>query len=150
VAADTETRMTFRIVLFTVEEANEFAKQLRPELVRLGRVKAELDRLEIRAGVLQLTLQSGGSADGPEARELDALQSRRTSLASQVARGVEAIHRRGCLVKDLEVGLIDFYALRGDRLVFLCWKRDEAEVNHWHPLESGFSGRMPLDTSELE
>lgn len=142
--------MTFRITLYTVEEANEATKQLRPELTRLARVKAELDRLEVRAGALQLIVSSGGQAEGPEGRELQSLQARRAALASQIARGVEAIHRRGCLIKDLDIGLLDFYALRGDRLVFLCWKRDEPEITHWHPLESGFSGRLPLDTSELE
>ena len=61
-----------------------------------------------------------------------------------------AIHRRGCLIKDLELGLVDFYALAGDRLVMLCWKIDEPEIQHWHTLDGGFAGRQPLKRAKLE
>ena len=142
--------MGFEITLFTVEEANELARELEPELDRLVNLKAELDRLEVRCEVLRLTVSAGGGEQGPEARELRELQGLRATRAAETAGGVEAIHERGCLLKDLDVGLLDFYALRGDRLVFLCWKRGEAEVHHWHSLDGGFAGRLPLDASELE
>lgn len=142
--------MSLRITLFTPDEATELAKKLKPELERLVALKAELDQLEVRSGVLRLTVNAGGSPQGPEARELREATAARSRLASEIGAGVDAIHRQGCLLKDLEKGLLDFYALSGDRLVFLCWKKDEAEVSHWHSLESGFAGRQKLDTSELE
>ena len=40
---------------------------------------------------------------------------------------------------------MDFYTLREDRLVFLCWRLDEAHITHWHDIESGFAGRQPVD-----
>jgi hypothetical protein len=144
------TAVSLKITLFTSEEATALAKKLRPELDRLAMMKKELDRLELRAGVLRLTVSAGGSSQNPEALELGETQTTRARLAGQIASGIDAIHRHGCLLKDVERGLLDFYALSGDRLVFLCWKRDEAEVSHWHPLEAGFSGRQRLDTSELE
>ena len=142
--------MSLEIRLFSVEEATRLARDLTPELDRLAGLKRELDQLEIRAGVLRLTVSAGGSSKSPEARELEELQARRSRAARDLAGGVKAIHRRGCLLKDLERGLLDFYALSGDRLVFLCWKRGEPEVSHWHGLEDGFAGRQPLDTSDLE
>ncbi|MEO5618175.1 MAG: DUF2203 domain-containing protein [Candidatus Eisenbacteria bacterium] len=141
--------MSLRITLFTIDEATELARQLRPELDRLAALKAELSQLEIRSGVLRLTVTAGGSSKSPEARELRDTQAKRVRVAGEIAAGVDAIHAQGCLLKDLERGLIDFYALTGDRLVFLCWKRDEPEVTHWHTLEAGFAGRRPLDASEL-
>ena len=142
--------MNLRITLFTGEEATALAQKLRPELDRLARLKAELDQLEIQSGVLRLTVSAGGSARSPEARELRETHAHRARVASEIASGVDAIHAHGCLLKDVERGLLDFYSLSGDRLVFLCWKRDEPEVAHWHSLESGFAGRQRLDTSELE
>ena len=71
-------------------------------------------------------------------------------LGDQIAQGITAIHRRGVVVKDLDRGLLDFYALAGDRLIFLCWQLGEAEVSHWHTLEGGFTGRQPIQRSELE
>jgi hypothetical protein len=142
--------MGLRITLFTVEEANALVKVLRPELDRLAALQAEVDRLELRCEVLSLTVSAGGSESSPEARELRETQALRAGRAGEIARGVEAIHDRGCLLKDLDAGLVDFYALRGDRLVFLCWRRGEPEVAHWHPLEAGFAGREPLDAGERE
>lgn len=142
--------MSLRITLFSIEEATTLALKLKPELERLANMKRELDRLDVSAGVLSLTLSAGGSEKGPEAQELASTRAARARLTAQISAGVEAIHRHGCLLKDLERGLLDFYALHGDRLVFLCWKKDEPEVAHWHSLESGFSGRQRLDTSELE
>jgi len=142
--------VSLAITLFTADEATTLARKLKPELDRLANLKRELDRLEVRAGILSLTVSAGGSEEGPEAQELAGIRGARARLTAQVAAGVEAIHRHGCLLKDLERGLLDFYSLSGDRLVFLCWKRDEPEVAHWHTLEEGFAGRRRLDTSELE
>jgi hypothetical protein len=38
--------------------------------------------------------------------------------------------------------------LRGDRLVFLCWKSGETEVTFWHSLDGGFAARRPLEQPE--
>jgi len=76
------------------------------------------------------------------------LNQRRAVLARQISEGVRSIHEHGVLVKDLEQGLIDFYALSGDRLIFLCWQLGEAEIAHWHTLEGGFAGRQPLHRIE--
>ena len=51
----------------------------------------------------------------------------------------------GCVFKGFEAGLVDFYALREDRLVFLCWHHGEDHIGHWHEVDGGFDGRQPLD-----
>jgi len=30
-------------------------------------------------------------------------------------------------------------------VVYLCWRRGETHIGHWHPLDEGFSGRRSLD-----
>jgi hypothetical protein len=138
-----------KIEIFTVEQANRRLTEIRPEIVRLVAIKGEFDRLQTEMAVLQLAA-AGTPPENPDARELRRLGERRDQLADQIARGVAGIHRHGCLVKDLDRGLVDFYALAGDRLVFLCWKADEAEVSHWHTLEGGFGQRQSLKQTELE
>ncbi len=138
-----------RITLFTVDEANQQLEWLRPALEHLVKLKAEFDKVQREVDVLALAV-SGASPTNPDARALDELQRRRVSLGEELGRGVQAIHRRGVLLKDLERGLIDFYTVSGDRLIFLCWQLSEPEVAHWHTLEGGFSGRLPLDRNERE
>ena len=135
------------VTLFTVEEANRLIAELRPELERLAEMKREFDRLGSRAAVLSLAL-SGAAADNPDAAELRRVTERRDALAGRMLKGVESVHRRGCLVKDIGRGLVDFYALSGDRLIFLCWQLGEKTIAHWHTLEGGFAGRQPLDSAE--
>jgi hypothetical protein len=138
-----------KLVLFTVEEANGLLEELGPRLQRLVDAKREYDRVQGRVDVLQVAT-SGASGENPDVRELEALRKRHADLAEVISRGVQTIHRWGCLVKDLDRGLVDFYALTGDRLVFLCWQLGESEISHWHSIEGGFSARQPLDRSELE
>ena len=53
------------------------------------------------------------------------------------------------VVKSLDQGLIDFYGVIDNRLVFLCWKRGEKSVEFFHHLEEGFGGRQPIPAEEL-
>jgi len=138
-----------RITLFTPEEANQMLPRLRPELGRLAGLKREFDRLQTRIDVLRVAT-SGAADDNPDAVELRAARERRARLGQSIGQGLAAIQETGVLVKDLDRGLCDFYALAGDRLVFLCWQLGEAEVGHWHTLDGGFAGRRPLKNAELE
>ena len=138
-----------RITLFTADKATRLAAELTPKLQELVAWRTDLLRIEARLDVLGLAL-AGASADNPDAVESRMLATRRAELASRIRSGLEAIHERGPVVKDLDQGLLDFYSLSGDRLVFLCWKLGESEVAHWHPLSGGFSTRKPLDHSSLE
>ena len=133
-----------RVTLFSVEEANRAVAELRPDLERLAVMKREFDQLGSRAEVLSLAL-SGAAADNPDAADLRRVTERRDVIAEQIMRAVEGVQSRGCLVKDISRGLIDFYALSGDRLIFLCWQLGERAVGHWHTLEGGYAGRQPLD-----
>jgi hypothetical protein len=142
-------RQPVRLTLFSVEEASRVANEIRPELLRLARVRRELAQLERRMDVLSLAV-AGASPDNPDVSDLERVVARRDQLGSELRLGIEAVHRRGCLLKDVEKGLVDFYALSGDRLIFLCWHVGETEVAHWHPLEGGFANRQPLKTSERE
>lgn len=138
-----------KLHLFTVEEANRLLTEIRPRFERLVEAKREFDRVRARMDVLGLAT-FGARDDNADVIDLRRLQERYNALAELVSNGVSAIHRRGCLIKDLDLGLLDFYALNGDRLVFLCWKLGETEVAHWHGLDAGFSDRQPINHSELE
>jgi hypothetical protein len=56
----------------------------------------------------------------------------------------------GVLIKDLEVGLVDFPTLFRGEEVYLCWRMDEADIDHWHGIHEGFAGRRPIDRHFLD
>src|SRR5437867_1572615 len=80
---------------------------------------------------------NGGDFDPQEPRTIEE-QFEREGQA--VARCVEELERLGVLVKDLDRGLVDFPALRGDEEVLLCWEVGEDEIAYWHGVDEGFAG----------
>jgi hypothetical protein len=128
---------------FTVEEANEAIGDLQLEFGRIAQVRSELRPLVESLGgadVVVALLQHGQAA--PAGRDADVARLR--ILADLITAAVERINAMGCLVKDLDQGLVDFYTLRDEEPVFLCWQFGEPAVTHWHPLDEGFTGRQPL------
>jgi hypothetical protein len=65
-------------------------------------------------------------------------------LKHEIVRLIYRIESLGCIVKDLDLGLVDFPAKRGDEQVCLCWKMGEPSVAHWHGVDEGFASRKPL------
>jgi len=129
---------------FSLEEANDLVAVLQLEFGRVAQVRSELQPLIASMGgadVAVSILQEGAAP--PPGREADGERLER--LAGEISGAVERINALGCLVKDLEQGLVDFYSLRDDEPVFLCWQFGEPAVTHWHPLDGGYSSRQPLE-----
>ena len=141
--ADTDRIRGTRLTLFTVVEANRIIEEIAPEMEALVQAGREAARVQARIDVLELAI-AGASDDNPDVLELKALTAQRIELKALLQRGLKRIHQHGCVIKDLGQGLVDFYALNGDRLIFLCWKLGEPEVSHWHALDGGFATRRPV------
>jgi hypothetical protein len=66
-----------------------------------------------------------------------------------VQRSLQAVNELGVLVKDLDIGLIDFLTRYHDRDVCLCWRLGEDRIRFWHGTEDGFRGRRRIDEEFL-
>lgn len=82
--------------------------------------------------------------------QLGDLKQRRESNALRLKEALENIHELGCLVKDLDIGLIDFPTLFHGEEVYLCWKLGESGIRFWHGVQEGFQGRKPIDQEFVE
>ena len=132
--------------IFTVEEANaclpkvkELLAALRAQVAKIISKEAQIDFAELLAASPDGTLSA--QAQSRLSGELDELNT----WVRDFQTTLKAFEQVGCLLKDLDEGLIDFYAMRGGEMVFLCWKDGEDRVGHWHRLEEGFPGRQRLD-----
>jgi hypothetical protein len=76
---------------------------------------------------------------------LQAVHARRDSSAAALKDALEQIEGTGALVKDLDIGLIDFLSRFQDRDVCLCWKLGESGIGFWHSVDEGYQGRKPID-----
>lgn len=135
--------------IFTLEEANALLPTLELALGDLARLRSELEQAIRAVGGAEAAvgvLQRGEPA--PKGREAQGARLR--SLADEVGIAVERVNSLGCVLKDIEAGLVDFYAMREDQPVFLCWQLGEPTVAHWHTLDGGFAAREPIEGVEVE
>jgi hypothetical protein len=133
---------------FTVEEANALVSTLEIEFGRIAQVRSRLGPLIQALGgpdEAVAILQDG--APLPEGLEAEAGELR--ELAGEITGAVERVNGLGCLVKDVELGLVDFYALVDGEPAFLCWQFGEPSIAHWHPLDEGFASRKPISGVSL-
>ncbi|HEV8147316.1 MAG TPA: DUF2203 domain-containing protein [Bryobacteraceae bacterium] len=129
---------------FTLAEAEEklpeVERALREALAHKAEYQKASDDLEKD---LERIRTAGGSRFNPG--PLLALRSTRDTSAVGLKAALERIEEAGAIVKDLDIGLIDFLAQYRGQDVCLCWKLGEARIEFWHGLEEGFRGRKPID-----
>jgi hypothetical protein len=132
---------------FTLEEANAALGELRPVAEQMVAKRRELvDAQGRRAALGAQVVTNGGDLTPSDFADAD---DELESAASDLARCVERIQAAGVLVKDLDRGLLDFPALRGDEEILLCWHVGEGDIAYWHGIEEGFAGRKPLGESDV-
>lgn len=138
---------------YDLDDANARLPELREILGALGDQRAELIRLRdqvlerqeaVEAGAGRAAETSGESAEVASDDELRVIRLRMQGVIDQMQAGVARIDALGIALRDIESGLIDFPALVSGRQVCLCWRLGEGDVEWWHEMTSGFSGRQPL------
>jgi hypothetical protein len=105
---------------FTPEEANKKLAEVRKLVSNIVNQKKKLDANPLMS------------------------QSERRSIIDSMTVTNSRIVESGIEVKDLDIGLIDFPAMRFNEPVYLCWKLGEPEVMYWHGLHEGYAGRKLL------
>ena len=138
---------------YDLDDANARLPELRAILGALREQRGELIRLRdqvlerqeaVEARTARATEGSADSDDQVSDAELRLIRLRMQGVIDQMQAGVARIDALGITLRDIESGLIDFPALVNGRQVCLCWRLGEDDVEWWHEMTSGFSGRQPL------
>jgi hypothetical protein len=104
-------------LFFTPSQANDLLPQIKEILGKIIEIKKATEKLN----------------DSEMRRAMVSLQ-----------REVKKLEDLGCVLKDPNIGLVDFPAVRLGVRVLLCWKLGEETVSFWHNLNDGFTGRKPV------
>lgn len=128
--------------LFTVEEANRtlpLVRKIVEDIVREHRAWHEK--------ILELDLIAS-TVRGPEGRErVETVEREAQAIAREIDGYERELDALGIQLKDRRQGLVDFPSLMGERVVLLCWRYGEPEVQFWHEADAGYAGRQPLSPS---
>jgi hypothetical protein len=118
---------------FTFEQASAIVEVLKP---LMGEI------LEIRgktlAGQPQLwqALAKAAGNGGNRVASAAAYEFQRVDTL------VRQILATGAMLKDINMGLVDFLTLREGREVYLCWRYGEEQIAYWHEVNAGFQDRQ--------
>jgi hypothetical protein len=119
---------------YTREEAQALLPQVRKWLQKLEEARDHLLKYDKRLSAL---MEPGRDAGGD-------LVNRWARTMADFRGAMGEFQSREILIKDLDRGLLDFPAIVGGKEVFLCWEKDEDDIEFWHDLDSGYSGRERL------
>ena len=123
--------------LFTPREANSALDEVRPVAERLVALRARMRELAGTQG--ESILAIGGNGVGLRRERPERGAGELEQLAEQVAAAVVELDALGVVVKDLDLGLLDFPGLRDGEEVELCWQVGEDAV----ALLASARGRIP-------
>lgn len=131
--------------LFTVSEANELLEHVRPLVEQLQLFQKSILKLSRQIDTNQDKISAGNGYPVKELQHsVEDLSEEQRRLIKRFDAGLVDLEELGAVLKDLGQGLVDFYSLRGDEMVFLCWRLGEPEVGFWHSLDTGFASRQPV------
>jgi hypothetical protein len=131
--------------IFSVEEANQLIPYLDEALERLSSQGRQVTGMKRELDVLRAIAGSGASETNPDLVSLGEKEVAYDAAVERFRSSLADVSRHGCIIRDLDLGLVDFYTMNKDQIVCLCWRRGESKIEHWHPLDEGFSGRRPLE-----
>ncbi|MCB9897903.1 MAG: DUF2203 domain-containing protein [Planctomycetes bacterium] len=131
--------------VFTVDEADALVPELEASFARIDELRDALRTTKIKLNALEMIWGPALlEASCPDASEAKALVEQLKDVEDRVGSTLRRLAELGATVKDVHSGLVDLYHVREGRLVFLCWKRGEAEFVAWHDVDTGFADRHAL------
>jgi hypothetical protein len=150
-----------RYKTFSLEEARSLLPKVRQMLTEANeQVESFVDRLEeanlqhlqIESRMSELKTDETASSEHIELRDCRAKFQESIQRLSQIQREyvqcmtmwVDAITEMGIVLRDLQTGLLDFPAQKGDCEYLLCWRLADDDIEYWHLPNDGFRGRRPL------
>ena len=133
--------------LFSLSEAEHARREVEPLLIEAIEGRRQMADLEesLSAIANRIQVMGGVTIDYDVAARMRADLNR---IVAKVKDKLDQIHAKGCLVKDLDTGLVDFPSVIKNEEVYLCWRLGEDRIRFYHRQDEGFAGRKPIDPED--
>lgn len=125
---------------FTIEQAQDSLKDIKQIIQELKKLKGSLDLFN--SINIEYSEDYSGNFD-----ELNFTKINKDfhKMSFDFFCKIEELENTGCLLKDINEGLVDFFCVFEGREIMLCWKEGEEKIEYWHEIEDGFKGRKPIN-----
>lgn len=132
---------------FTVAEANALLPRIKPLIEQLQGLQHSIVETNTRLDDAVKKVSAGNGYPIASLKEqIQEMTTHQLQLIEAFQSALKQLEDAGCLLKDLNSGLLDFYSVRDNHPIFLCWKLGEDRIRFWHTLEDGYPGRRPLES----
>ncbi|HEX4642624.1 MAG TPA: DUF2203 domain-containing protein [Candidatus Acidoferrales bacterium] len=133
--------------LFSLSEAESARRQVEPLLIDAMEGRRQMNDLEetLSAVANRIQIMGGVTVDYDVASRARADLNK---IVAKVRDALDQIQATGCIVKDLESGLVDFPSVIRNEEVYLCWRLGEDRIRFYHRQDEGFAGRKPIDPED--
>ncbi len=129
---------------FTIDEAQSLLPVLESLLKRAIEGKQSAEQVESGLSEISRSIYLSGGMR-VDAGKVARLRAEMETHVQRIRESIAEIDSIGVQVKDLDAGLLDFPCRLDDQVVLLCWRMGEPAIQHWHPVDSGFKDRQPVD-----
>lgn len=130
--------------LFTLKEAERTRREVEPILLEaMENRRKQLELAESLSEIVSRVVLMGG-VQIPIERAVR-LRRDHDRLGALIRAALERIEATGCVVKDLDIGLLDFPARLNDQDIYFCWRLGEDRIRFYHRQDEGYAGRKLLD-----
>ena len=113
--------------MFTLTEAERARREVEPFLLEAIDCRKKLAGLETDLSAVSTRIMMMGGVIVPY-EKLATLRLEHTQLAETMRSALSRILETGCLIKDLDTGLLDFPSRINDEDVYLCWRLGEDRI----------------------
>ncbi len=133
---------------FTVEEANALIGFLENSLERIRRNRQRYLWLLEEIAILKLIVECGADESNRDSVDLEEKTHELKAVEAEIEKARASVRDAGCILKDEEKGLVDFFSIQSNTVVYLSWKRGEDMVKFWRSIRDADSNvRRPLEGS---
>ncbi len=129
---------------FTVEEAERLIGFIETTFERIKRNKQQFLWLQEEIAILKLIVQCGSDDKNADAVQLNEKTIKYKTVSREIEKDIATIEETGCILRDVDKALVDFFSIQTGTVVFLCWKKGEDSIKYWHSIHDGIAGRQLL------
>jgi len=133
---------------FTVEEANSLIGFLENTLERIRRNRQRYLWLLEEVAILKLIVECGADEANRDSVELDEKSQEIKVVEAEIEKARGSVRDAGSVLKDEEKGMVDFFSIQNNTVVYLSWKKGEDSVRFWRSIRDADTNvRRPLEGS---
>jgi hypothetical protein len=133
---------------FTVEEANALIGFLENTLERIRRNRQRYLWLLEEVAILKLIVECGAETGNRDSIELEEKTDELKAVEAEIEKARATVRDAGCILKDEERDMVDFFSIQNNTVVYLSWKKGEDNVRFWRSIRDADANvRRPLESS---